>query len=240
MFRIPFNLHEDHQGNLIHALLGLLGFIPLIIILRKRFNGNILCYALGIIAGAFLFCFFLKWQPWGSRLHTPFFVLSAPIISFILTSDTGIFKQKVSSFIILFMLVYSFPFALSNLSRSLVSLEWLRNERNLLYFQNRKYLHSDYTEAINSLKKVNSSKAGLFLGADDFEYPIWILAGKTWHDGTPVSFSHLGVSNISRKISDDIFQPEYIVSTKPITLLPYGMHYEYFHNSEHINVFRKL
>ena len=38
-------------------------------------------YGLAVLAGAVLFCWVLKWQHWHGRLHTPLFVLAAPLLA---------------------------------------------------------------------------------------------------------------------------------------------------------------
>ena len=68
--------HEANANNRWHLLL-LVVAIAAAAIRRRR---DWLLYAAALVAGAFLlFCFYLKWQPFLSRLELPLFVLAAPL-----------------------------------------------------------------------------------------------------------------------------------------------------------------
>jgi 4-amino-4-deoxy-L-arabinose transferase-like glycosyltransferase len=74
-------LHEDSAGNL-------LGIVLLATSLALGWSGGIfardrllLQYTLAWGTGFLLFCAVLRWQPWSSRLHLPWFVLGGPILA---------------------------------------------------------------------------------------------------------------------------------------------------------------
>jgi hypothetical protein len=136
------------------------------------------------------------------------------------------------------MVLYSIPFALTNWSRSLVSLEWYNNDRLHLYFKNRNYLFHDYNSAINILEETNNGKVGLYLGGDDWEYPFWVFAGRTKKNG--VSFRHVGVSNVSRTINENALMPPYVIATKSIDTWEHAQKYVSVYTSDYVRVFKKI
>ena len=71
--------HEDLAGNFLHAALMLLA-IGFMLIGPGRGGDIRRAFALALVVGFVLFCIQLKWQPWGSRLQLPLFVLGAPLI----------------------------------------------------------------------------------------------------------------------------------------------------------------
>lgn len=74
--------HPDFQGNPWHLLLALAAAGALLISLRRKGLTTAHGLALGVLAGALLFCVVLRWQPWHTRLHLPLFVLAAPAIAY--------------------------------------------------------------------------------------------------------------------------------------------------------------
>jgi hypothetical protein len=74
-------LHEDSAGNL-------LGILLLAISVALGWSSGIFAHDRGLLqytlawaTGFLLFCAVLRWQPWSSRLHLPWFVLGGPIVA---------------------------------------------------------------------------------------------------------------------------------------------------------------
>jgi hypothetical protein len=72
--------HEANANNRWHLLFIVIAIAAAAI--RRRTDW--LLNAAALVAGFLLFCFFLKWQPYMSRLELPFFVLAAPLAGFLL------------------------------------------------------------------------------------------------------------------------------------------------------------
>ena len=85
--RIPFSRHEDYAGNFLHFW-GLAVSLPSIVLFRRRFQFNTLTVflALTVVLGFVFYCGLLKWLIWASRLHTPLFMLGAPIAAVFMSS----------------------------------------------------------------------------------------------------------------------------------------------------------
>lgn len=241
-FRIPYSRHEDTAGNLIHMLIALFGVVLLLVTWGRGYFTKVIWYAVGILLGAVLYCLILKWQPWNSRLHTPLFALAAPLMAIIITADLGRVRKCMSYVIILCMVLYSLPFALANESRSLVSLEWNRDDRMKLYFINRKNLFDDYKSAMNILGDADNDEVGLYLDEDedDWEYPFWAFAGRKEKNGKTMTFRHVGVNNVSGTTKENMKLPTYVIAaTKSITTWEHGQKYTSVYSSDHVSVFRK-
>jgi hypothetical protein len=238
-FGVPFKLYEDTAGNLIHMIIALFGVVLLPIAWRRGHHLKTKWYAIGVMLGAVMFCWILKWQPWNSRLHTPLFALGAPLMAITITSGIGSVRKGIGYVILLCMVLYSFPFALANTSRSLVSLEWNRINRMQLYFMNRDNIFNDYNSAMNVLGEADSGEVGLYLGEDDWEYPFWAFAAQTKKHAKTMTFRHVGVSNVPRTNNEDVMLPLYVIATKSIKTWEHSPKYVSVFTSKHVRVFRK-
>ncbi len=238
-FRIRYSLHEDTAGNLIHLLTVLLVVLLLTISWVRGHYKKAIWYAIGITLGTFLYCWILKWNPWASRLQTPLFALCAPLLAIGITSDIGSIKKHIGYMIILCMVVYSLPFVLANKSRSLVSLEWKNIDRMNLYFKNRSHLFNDYNGAINAIEKTDNEEVGLYLGGNDWEYPFWVLGKRKKKNGLNITFRHVGVTNVSKTINENMTLPQYIIATKSLKTWKHASKYFPVYKSDSANVFIK-
>jgi hypothetical protein len=238
-FKIRWYRHEDFAGNLIHMFTVLFGVLVLPITWLLGRHTRAIWYAIGVTLGAVLYCGILRWQPWASRLHTPLFTLAAPLLAITITSDIFRVSRRIGLVIILSMVFYSLPFVLANQSRSLVSLEWNHNDRMQLYFANRKNLFNDYNSVMNVLGEADAGDVGLYLGEDDWEYPFWAFARRAGKNGRTMVFRHVGVSNFSRTINEDMLLPLYVIATKSIKTWENASRYAPVYISDHVSVFRK-
>lgn len=160
--------------------------------LRKR--EGLLGYALCCVAGFFLFCGYLKWQPFHSRLHMPFFVMSAPFVAVALFGGNqnriGIVGRAVCMILLTGLAV---PLLLYSCERPLLGEHsMLKRERNERYFwfPHRK---EPFTNARQFLKDRELSAVG-FDGAD-WEYPMMVLLRE---DHPDVRFLSVNVTDHSR------------------------------------------
>jgi 4-amino-4-deoxy-L-arabinose transferase-like glycosyltransferase len=163
--------HEDTAGNSLHMLLILLS---LIFVLKIK---NVLSLPLisSVILGFFLFCLILKWQPWGSRLQLPLFILSCPVIASFIYE---IFDKQAQIFIIAVLFISSMPYLFKNESRNLLSFDWLNKTRNELMFNSNPGIYRDYCIIADSVKLKNAEYMKILLKKDQYEYPFWVMSGK--------------------------------------------------------------
>lgn len=238
-FNIPFSRHEDTAGNLIHMLIVLFGIILFFTKWRQVKNIKVKWYMVSVILGVIIFSGILKWQPWASRLHTPLFALVAPLLSIVVLTGFSRLRKIFGYLIISSMVLYSFPFILQNKSRPLLSLEWKYKERKQLYFNNRMNLFNSYNAAINILIKENIEELGIYIGADDWEYPILLLEGELKEIGRTITFKHVGVSDISKTIGEQ-FIPHYVIATKKLDNWKYAEKYRPIFVTKEISIYKKF
>jgi hypothetical protein len=241
-FRISYSRHEDTAGNFVHMLIAFICCLCLPILWFRRHYSKTMWYTLGLIFGTILYCWMLRWQPWASRLHTPLFVMASPLIAVAITTIFANYaiRSYFSYLIILIMVLYSIPFALDNSTRSLISLEWMHKDRMQLYFQSRKEVFNDYRSVMNAFSEKDPEEVGLYIGLDDYEYPLWVFAKQSVKNGTSRSFRHVGVNNISSIDDKDDSMPKHVISTKDISDWKHAEKYAITYLSKHVSAFRKI
>lgn len=158
-----------------------------------------------------LFSFYLKWQPWNTRLHVPLFLIAIPII--IYAANKSHIFLKTQQIIIPILIIYAFGLILFNKSRPILSNEYtspikLTDNRFKKYFTNRPELYNEYKFVLDNIYKINAKNIGLILGTDDWEYPLFTTS--YIENINPI---HLKVTNISKKIPIKINTIDCIVST---------------------------
>jgi len=215
VFHIPRpSTHEDNAGNPLHLLLVLLSLASYLASKdcpRRRILGG---YGVATVSTFLLFAFLLKWQPWHSRLHLPFFVLFSPFSAVVLSSWS---KRRIADMLVIGLIIVSLPWVFHNKSRSLVSSSSvLITDRIEQYFVNRPYLEEPYMGAISFVKSTGCLDIGLFLGLDDWEYPLWVLLG--WNSRSRIRLEHVNVQNISamKASTFNSFNPCAIITVNPI------------------------
>jgi len=227
-FIIPFARHEDDAGNLPHFLL-ICFAIPFLAVTHLSEKRTVCWYAATIVMAALLYCVVLKWQPWASRLHTPLFMLAAPLIALVMSGLRWL-SWKRQLFTVLLLFLYSIPFLVLNASRPLIpfrgysvlrqngneifrSYSVLTQSRIELYFVNNPKIYPDYSDAVKIMAKERPDEVGLFLDGNDLEYLLWVLAGKNAVKRPP-RFRHVGVLNISKTLERAASMPAYVLATK--------------------------
>lgn len=198
--------HEDTAPNPLHLLLILFSIILLTInILKdKKRHVKILLYLSIIILQVILFCAYLKYQPWHTRLQMPVFVLSIPLIVYALSLSCK--YVKLFNKLILVIIFYAFCIVLFNNSRPIITLTHcfsfgqitqpisIFDSRYKKYFANRSEIYDEYNSVVKKIDKMNYINVGLFLGGDDWEYPLFCK----FYDKV-VNPIHLNVNNITKK-----------------------------------------
>lgn len=193
---------EDAAGAPVHllvlaaALAGLAFSSP-----RRR---RLLIYAAAPVAGFVLFSTLLKWNPWHTRLHLPLWILATPLFGAALPGH----GRRLTSIVLSVALPLASAGALLRQPRRplLPPGSILQTSRAEQYFAGQPRLQSDYLEALDALvRELRCAEVGLVLGPDDYEYPLWALAGRI--DGRPMRFAHVGVTNPSVRLEDPAWRP---------------------------------
>jgi hypothetical protein len=231
-FKVIFSMHEDAAGNFIHMLTILLAFASAFQWIPK-YQPQTRFYVGSVFFAALLFYLLLRWQPWGSRLHTSLFALSAPIIVTVLNHYRKGASGYIALSVIMVMAIYSIPYALHNSTRSLISLKWLRKSRMELYFNNRPQLYESYKMAMDVIVKSGVKTIGLYIGNDDLEYPLWVLG-----HNSGIKFHHVGVTNESKILNTRTEMPKYVIATQNLDTWPEAKEYEVICSDQNISVLK--
>jgi 4-amino-4-deoxy-L-arabinose transferase-like glycosyltransferase len=215
--------HEDFSGNLLHASLASVT-LGLLVCRRgyRRLSVRIVPYALAMTAGFLLFCLVLRWQPWGSRLHLPLFVLGAPAIGVVLGRLLPAMPALATASL---LLIAALPCALWNTTRPLapplgaivrtvvenspLPPTILTADRESQYFTSRPDLWRSYVFASRLIKASGATNIGLKFDGDDWEYPLLALIKAEPRDKPRIE--HINVDNQSGKISSKDFKPDLLV-----------------------------
>lgn len=203
--------HEDSAPNPVHVCLLVLAFVffmpKKIFLKRKELNPYEYAYY-GIILSQFvLFCFYLKWQPWHTRLHLPMIMAGLPALSLC-------FEQKNEKYLPYFYPLlggYALVIMLLNMSRPIISIPpvtlpiSILDERDKKYYANKISLYEEYKEISVFLKKTKA--VGLITKGDTWTYPLLtgIYSNKFY-------LKEILVDNHSKDLVQEEQELEYIVT----------------------------
>ena len=206
--------HEDTQPNFLHLLMICIssGLIVYLWFRKEKTEKNSILLVI-IIHALFqflLFCLMLSWEPWNSRLHIPLFYSVIPVI----VIGFGLKKINVIYHILTLVLIaQAFYIILTNYSREFISIEnqnstiGINETRYKKYFTNRPNLYPEYDKITNKLAAQKTSKIGLIIHNDSWEYPLYPKLNEQIVE--PI---HLQVKNYTKSISPNKTRPECIVS----------------------------
>ncbi len=157
----PLSFHEDTAGNPIH-LLFIIASLFLYVIQRPR-ERDAGFYAFSLLLAFLLFCFYLKWQPWHSRIHLPLFVLYAPFLGLMISCIRG---YKTASMFVVLLVALSFPWLLYNSSKPFLGKNNIFTTNRIdQYFINRPTLAGPYLESVQVFLRMQCSDIGLVIGS---------------------------------------------------------------------------
>jgi hypothetical protein len=198
---------EGVAGNPIHLLLIISAFGSL---LRRRPRSPATILLGCVLAGALIFCLFIKWQLWHARLHLPLFVVSAGAVAVALEQARPRWMRAIA----VVLLATAIPALLRNSLRPLVARQpvfTVPYERRL--FTDSYGLYDAYTGAADFIAAQKCSKIGLALSPAASEYPFWKLVEHRTKG--PFEIRHVGVTNETRKAAgarDAAFRPCAVVA----------------------------
>ena len=204
--------YDEIDGNPVHLVLILLSY-PLILVFSKlRKSIDIMIYSLAVLAVFLLFCFYLRWGPWHSRVHTGLFVLWAPVVAAVMLK---IFNKHVLSVAAVVLLILAVPWLLWCVQKPLVGPgNIFTTPRNELYFGTPSLgIKEPYLNAKDFLKDKELEQVGLILTSEPWEYPMLMLLHQ---DNLDIQFQHINVTNVSNRFYDvapfDEFLPDTVIA----------------------------
>jgi len=197
----PLNAnHEANANNRWHLLL--LGIALAVAAFTRRRPWMV--YGAGLLAGALLFCFYLKWQPYLARLELPLFVAGAPLAGSVFDWRGG--KPRTWITILMALVCYFLADtgrrpALENWTRPLKgSRSLLATARDDNYFSDMVQWSNpaSYLEAVDRTARSGCRIVGLDISQNQLEYPFQALLLER---NPNVRFVHVGVENASARYS---------------------------------------
>jgi len=193
-FHTPYlSTNEDIAGNLIHFIL--ISVLLFLYLIQRSKDIDTTVYILSILFGFLLFCVYLKWQPWNSRLHLPLFVLFS---TFIGLRISNLRHERTGNLLMIMLLMMALPWVFFNTSRPLLGKNSIfTTSRIQQYFSNRPSIAKSYLASTQVLSEWNCSDLGLIIGVDDWEYPLWVLLREKTVGA--VHLEHVSVTNISKR-----------------------------------------
>jgi len=201
-FGVPLiSTYEGRMGNPLQFLL--LG--PAAVLLWLRPAGPLRRqYALAVLGGALLFCWVFRWQHWHGRLHTPFFILAAPLLGTLLQPLTPGWRSPALAAC---LWVASLPWLIANQMRPLVNLpetsltyaspSVLTVPRNQQYFG--KEIADVYLRVIRDLARAGCNDLALVGGEETRVYPLFPLARA---QGLDLRLNYVFVQNETRNLEE--------------------------------------
>jgi hypothetical protein len=210
--------HEDYTGNPLHLVL-FLAFLPIVLVEVFRTSSGfrearrrVIARRAGPLMGSVVVGFvalsgYLKWQPWGSRMDLPLFVLACIPLGCVVAG----LRRTVRGILLTGFLSYALTAVFLNASRPVSPpLSTLPFDRRAAYFANRRDLLKPYMEISRTIKAVGCHEVGYRIGSDPFEYPFWVLLAE---GGYSFRFEHVDfVSHPSHRLRDMAFKPCAIIS----------------------------
>jgi energy-coupling factor transporter transmembrane protein EcfT len=155
----------------------------------------------------------LKWQPWHSRLHFPFFALGIVLLSYLVDIIPSI--QKFVLRVLPLMMLLSLFVVLVNYTRPIISIPGVHKTaindiRYRQFFSNKPELTAEYETIHTLMNASNNNTIGVELGTeDDWEYPLFCNTfERHWN------VKHILVNNATKGIPQNNQNMGYIVSTK--------------------------
>jgi 4-amino-4-deoxy-L-arabinose transferase-like glycosyltransferase len=234
------NFNEDFAHNFL-AIWLIIFSIPLLFFVRLSRTAK--WYSWLALMSFLIFCFFIAYQTYGSRLHIAFFMLYSPIIGLVYSSLLSSFLSKALVFV---LWIAALPFALLSVTHPLLSTKWFfetvfppinsalnlninidRNmnlkQESVLFSTPEREIWGDYwpeTEKfLNEVNALRPQKIGF-----DFEEDSPDYAYQYSLRGPGRTFEHVSVKNLSKVLENPDFQPDVIIAE----------HYEgeefYYHN----------
>ncbi|CAN1549761.1 Glycosyltransferase RgtA/B/C/D-like [Flavobacteriaceae bacterium] len=211
-----FETHEDIIPNTIHFFLILfcsLIILSMGIINPKKYLKELLLLTVVLLQLVF-FVFYLKWQPWHTRLHIPIFMISTLLVIVVLKQFRWF---SIVLFVCMPLLIYGFyfNFIYNNLRPIKTNLLYTKNihikdSRFKKYFSNQPYLFDEYNAVQDLIYKKSPKKVGLIIS--DWEYPLF---SDFYYE--KINILCINVGNITNKIQQNTKNVDAIISTNPET-----------------------
>lgn len=217
--------HEDYAGNLMHIVLIFITALAYFLFMKRAQLSTI--YLVTLVCSFLLFCGYLRWQPWHSRLQLPLFILWTPFLALVLekaqqlsirdfiyvqfpalnkrfplfyTTSEWLSRVRLGALLVFITALASLPFLFDSVTKPLFgSRSVFVTPRNDQYFAANPSLINSYLEVGRYLNDGHCQRVGLFGFGNDFEYPLWVLINEG-REAKPIRIEHIEVGNITKNL----------------------------------------
>jgi len=231
-FLVKYTRDEHDAPNPIHLLLATVGIGAAIYHFKRDSRAGI--YSICILAGFFLFCFELKWQPWITRLQLPLFVIAAPMIGLLMDRKSS---GSLTFAVTCVLFAQSFIYLLFGFPRSLSGPHSVfHTQRADQYFSKRPEMAEPYEKAAQLIGQSHPAMVALACGGESWEYALRAQLPA----GTEIV--HVGVENQSRACRSfaTAEQPEFLVQLDDAPVPAAYARYRIVCQCEKIRVWRSI
>jgi hypothetical protein len=191
-----FSTLEDLAGNPVHLGLMMISLVLLFASREQRTARDLIAYATTLVVSFLVFCLYLKWQPWHSRLQLPLFVLWSPLIALVLFKGRG---YRIGVYVVPLLMAGSTWYVFRNEIRPFVGIGPESTVFNTSRTDRLLKRHSDfrdqYVGAAHFVEMSRCSSVGLLIPDDQPEYPFWILLKQERQQS--IRIEHVDVRNVS-------------------------------------------
>ncbi|HET6617153.1 MAG TPA: hypothetical protein VFH69_05030, partial [Gemmatimonadota bacterium] len=191
-FHLWFSYNEGAAGNTLH-LLAFAGAAIVVFVHPRLRRGPARTWLLVAIAGFLAFSLPLVWQRWGSRLHTPVFLVASIPIAIVL----GSVRRTLSACVLTLLFAGSLFYVFLNHQRPLLSILhpsiWA-HPRDEQYLPEFPEWQAAYERAADFVRASHEPEIGLLFREIDYEYVLWVLAKDDF--AGPPRIRHVGVERI--------------------------------------------
>ena len=195
-FEVPAEWDNEGQGsNQFHFLVVLAVGLAATVKMRSSPATR---YLWCTLAAALIFCIYLKWQPWHSRLHLPLFMIAAPGIGAALQE---LLSPKRLRWVAVALALVALHPTFRNTMRPIATRNpmWTVGYEHLLLNELRRW--TPYAGAADFVAARRCSRIGLIGGEDIQEYPMWKLIER--RIGAVPEVRHVFVTNSTRAAMSD-------------------------------------
>lgn len=200
---IDLSRSENYAGNPYHFFIIISATV--FMILYRKFPKKVWAYLIISWSGFLILTALLRWQPWMSRLHLPFFVSISPLVGVLLSK-----YDRVASYILIFYLIYiSFPYIFSSTKPLLgPNSVFLRDKDHIIFSDMPKELPVN-RELVSYMTNNNLRNIGFCASSNSWEYHFWYMIREKYKDD--FKFEHVFIKNASAKIRSD-FKPQVLIN----------------------------
>jgi len=152
-----------------------------------------------------------------------------------------LYARKLVPFIVMVLLLMIIPYALLNPNKPVFGSESVFKADNArqYFVYHKEYFRKSYLRAAEYSNTRSCRSIGLYLGRDDWEYPIWKLLKSKGQDEFRIR--HIEVKNVSRKVVNaaEKFKNCLILTTSLDDKLLRKMGFQALRKNEYLNVYKR-